>query len=322
MDILKGYAIIIVVLGHCIQAVYSDWSRLDAEKIIIMFHMPLFMAISGYFAASSLKKYTITELIKKRFIQLMLPSLSIGLINVMIIGGSKIIKGKILELDYFCELMFTGLWFLTTLFVLYFIAAVLQRYIKSKYRIIAWLMIYIVLYFLPDIWVFNNLEFLCPFFVIGMKTSSLKWEKTNIWMFLGALIVFICCFQYYDFSYSLYAMGDDCLNTDYLNKTILRLMSGMSGCIISLYLIKIVSSIKVPKLISCIATLGTLTLPIYVLHQKFLTPFRFISLGQCNIAILILITIADVLISIWVYKLLRKNKYVALLLFGERSRNN
>lgn len=55
MDILKGYAIIIVVLGHCIQAVYSDWSRLDAEKMIIMFHMPLFMAISGYFAASSLK---------------------------------------------------------------------------------------------------------------------------------------------------------------------------------------------------------------------------------------------------------------------------
>lgn len=87
MDILKGYAIIIVVLGHCIQAVYSDWSRLDVEKMIIMFHMPLFMAISGYFAASSLKKYTITELIKKRFIQLMLPSLSIGLINVMIIGG-------------------------------------------------------------------------------------------------------------------------------------------------------------------------------------------------------------------------------------------
>lgn len=61
MDILKGLAIIMVVMGHC-----------DAKggKLIYLFHMPLFFFISGYFYN---EKYSPKILIKKRIKSLYLP---------------------------------------------------------------------------------------------------------------------------------------------------------------------------------------------------------------------------------------------------------
>lgn len=52
-----------------------------------MFHMPLFIAISGFFFAKSADKNTIGALIKKRFVGIMLPSLTMGVIDVLLIGG-------------------------------------------------------------------------------------------------------------------------------------------------------------------------------------------------------------------------------------------
>lgn len=55
LDIIKGIAIILVVMGHCIQyGSGNDYytSALFFEenifKFIYSFHMPLFMLISGY----------------------------------------------------------------------------------------------------------------------------------------------------------------------------------------------------------------------------------------------------------------------------------
>ena len=87
MDILKGYAIIIVVLGHCIQTFNPDWRTDNIFVGIYMFHMPLFIAISGFFFVKSADKNTIGTLIKKRFVGIMLPSLTMGVIDVLLIGG-------------------------------------------------------------------------------------------------------------------------------------------------------------------------------------------------------------------------------------------
>lgn len=53
-DIIKGIAIILVVLGHCIQfgSAFSTNLLFFKSSIFIAiysFHMPLFMLISGYF---------------------------------------------------------------------------------------------------------------------------------------------------------------------------------------------------------------------------------------------------------------------------------
>ena len=50
-DSLKGVLILFVILGHAIQAVLGDGCFVNhAFNYIYSFHMPAFMAVSGYFA--------------------------------------------------------------------------------------------------------------------------------------------------------------------------------------------------------------------------------------------------------------------------------
>lgn len=59
VDCIKGGAIILVVLGHCIQFMGpSSYNFFDnfRFKSIYSFHMPLFMAVSGYLFSVTIKK--------------------------------------------------------------------------------------------------------------------------------------------------------------------------------------------------------------------------------------------------------------------------
>lgn len=88
-DILKTYAIFLVILGHVIQTFNLEWRTDEIFLSIYMFHMPLFIAISGYFFVKSAEKRTAMDLVKRRFVNIMLPSLTMGFFNVIIIGGVK-----------------------------------------------------------------------------------------------------------------------------------------------------------------------------------------------------------------------------------------
>lgn len=50
VDLLKGYAIILVVLGHALQYNINNFDNNIVFRIIYSFHMPLFMFASGYVA--------------------------------------------------------------------------------------------------------------------------------------------------------------------------------------------------------------------------------------------------------------------------------
>ena len=62
-DLLRGFAIVLVVLGHCIQngsgADYRSEALYFSDRFyqfIYSFHMPLFMMISGYLSWGSFQK--------------------------------------------------------------------------------------------------------------------------------------------------------------------------------------------------------------------------------------------------------------------------
>ncbi len=50
IDIVKSFAIFMVVLGHCLQYTLPDNYRFSNTLFIMIYsmHMPLFIAISGY----------------------------------------------------------------------------------------------------------------------------------------------------------------------------------------------------------------------------------------------------------------------------------
>ena len=59
LDLLKGFAILLVVLGHAVQ--YNLTKTFDSHpifRVIYSFHMPLFMFISGYVSCISFKGST------------------------------------------------------------------------------------------------------------------------------------------------------------------------------------------------------------------------------------------------------------------------
>ncbi|WP_063690820.1 nodulation factor fucose acetyltransferase NolL [Bradyrhizobium stylosanthis] len=77
-DFAKGILIILVMIGHLLQYImYRDnqyWYS-PYFKSIYMFHMPLFMGISGYLSSGALLRKTFTRGVQERAIQLLLPVL-------------------------------------------------------------------------------------------------------------------------------------------------------------------------------------------------------------------------------------------------------
>lgn len=67
IDALKGFAILLVVLGHAIQAHVPHFDDNLLFRLIYSFHMPLFMFLSGYVAWDRPIK------LGKKFVRLVVP---------------------------------------------------------------------------------------------------------------------------------------------------------------------------------------------------------------------------------------------------------
>ena len=324
MDIVKMYAIVLVVFGHVIQTFDTQWDKNLLELGIYMFHMPLFIAVSGYFFTKSAEKYQFAVLIRKRFVQIMLPSLTMGCLDCLRYGGGRLLKHIEVDSTVLIKMLTDGLWFLTVLFVLTVIGATIHKCCKEsfvKYYIV-WGLVWTIFYFLPDFWVFNQIEFLMPFYVLGIAFRNVDFSKIRVLPVLIAAVVFVVCLAHFNFDATVYNMSSDCLSQQYLKYTGLRLAGGVSGIVVSLYICKWINKIPAPAL-RFLAHIGTITLPIYVLHQKFLLINIFILKFTIeNTLCLMLITGALLILTILTYNILRKNKYVALFLFGETARIN
>lgn len=106
-DSLKGLLMMCVILGHVIQFVYDNYNSSHLFNYIYSFHMPCFMAISGYlsFRTDSRKANYI-----RRFRQLLIPYLSWSILLALLLG-KQMIKIILDPNGYF--------WFLWTLFWIY-----------------------------------------------------------------------------------------------------------------------------------------------------------------------------------------------------------
>lgn len=81
-DAIKLFAIFLVVYGHCILHL-QNYSYDIKENIIYRFytsfHMPLFMAISGYFGSKK-NNLNFTEIVANTWKRLIVPSISFGVL--------------------------------------------------------------------------------------------------------------------------------------------------------------------------------------------------------------------------------------------------
>lgn len=313
-DIVKAVAIWLVVLGHCIQSFYYNYQEISMELAIYMFHMPLFMFISGYFFYPSVQKTSLCKYCFRKFQRLYIPSLFWGLMNVLIIGGGKLLRGKPIDYSYLIDLCFTGAWYLTVLFLIILIGAVIEH-TPYRRKTIIWIAIYVVIYFLPNWWMIKELKFLIPFFVVAILSRQYNIEFKSHLTALFGIIAFMLCLVIYDWGYSMYAMKDNVWEFDYHLKAVVRFVGGLSGIIVVIYLCHYLQLNNVVQTALCV--IGMTTLPIYVLHQNFL---MLISLSGAVIAQWLFCFMSSfliVIISYYAYKLLSKNKLMGRIMFGE-----
>lgn len=133
LDAVKGFAILLVMLGHCI--VLNGLADPYLYDAIAAVQMPLFMAMSGYIAG--LKKPEAVErpdlakraaVLGKRSINYLVPFFS-WMVIVSFPHCLKELKTELFHLDY-------GLWFLATLWIVNLvcmIAALLADFAEYKY---------------------------------------------------------------------------------------------------------------------------------------------------------------------------------------------
>lgn len=76
LDNLKGIAILLVVLGHCIQFTSIEFDDDFIFRLIYSFHMPLFFMISGYVSCKTMVKWNV--IVRRRLYQLILPYILMG----------------------------------------------------------------------------------------------------------------------------------------------------------------------------------------------------------------------------------------------------
>ena len=124
IDALRGFAIVLVVLGHTIQYSAKNFDDLPLFRIIYAFHMPLFMFISGFVYHHEARNPW--PFLRKKFLTLVLPFLSWLLISFLWFNpitashAVEFLVGVIKSPDA------GGLWFLWVLFLINVVMAFSQ----------------------------------------------------------------------------------------------------------------------------------------------------------------------------------------------------
>ena len=177
IDFIKGVAILLVLVGHAIQYCYGaeyfqqgTYFGNPIFKFIYTFHMPLFMAVSGYLLQQTLNNRTELEVAKRRLRQLGLPILSFGVLAFAIkwaVYPMFDIIGCAKELILTCV---GNLWFLWALLCNQLLLLLIRR---MGDKVWMYVLAGVLIYFIPDnSYIPARYTFLYPFLVVGYMTGK------------------------------------------------------------------------------------------------------------------------------------------------------
>lgn len=327
-DVAKALAIFCVIWGHTVcnlSMELNGWLTDPVNSVIIHFHMPLFMFISGYFAFSSLSRDPwITFRNKAR--QLLLPSLTWFIVLSML----AIAFHRNLSSDRIKDILTTlpvSYWFLKALFLCYvitIIGAVIYHWHKWG------LLLYILLIgcFAEQLNYVSTISML-PFFLLGLACNKYRdrvFDK-SIWLFSGCSLIFIsiiCLYHTNNYNIHYFPFKFDLGGVRTL---ILRIIVGFCGSLAILIFLKwLVERCASSTIIRLIGKVGTLTLGIYCIQAFFaeglFKSFAGLTKGMApSIYFYVLTPLASlgvVLISVVIIKYIKKSRWLNFLLLGEK----
>lgn len=194
-DVLKFLAIFLVLWGHVILHLSDAPAAGNGMyNFISSFHMPLFMLISGFFASSSLKLPP-RRFLSKKFFQLLWPCLSFGLLFLLLLAAIGLFDIRFsvgsFSLRGVAYYLWSGLWFLKSLFFCYAVLYVALAVCRGK-SLWGGVLALVVSQIFPMF----KVNSMFPFFLAGWCLSfNIDWLKAHIkavfWVSLPAFAVFL-----------------------------------------------------------------------------------------------------------------------------------
>lgn len=174
IDILKGFLIFLVVWGHSIQLGFGyDYAEGYGcyddciFKLIYSFHMPLFMAISGYLFKYSIVNGLWTSL-RKKINSIVIPYFFYCSLFALVNISSLFSNGfDLLGMYANC------FWFLNSLLFNVLIVSIVVYVIRNRYlQHMMFIVISIAMMFIPQDYLYNTHAYVFPAFCLGFFVNE------------------------------------------------------------------------------------------------------------------------------------------------------
>ncbi|MBO7579917.1 MAG: acyltransferase family protein [Bacteroidaceae bacterium] len=342
-DILKLYAIFLVLWGHSIQYFLSStYYDEPIYRIIYSFHMPLFMMISGFFSISSMSQSPL-DFVRKKFVQLILPTFSwvvvLGLLHILS-RTNFLTQSPSLWMIPIKEAIVSILqgwfsldpfWFLKTCFLCYLLA-----YLGSHLGLNKYLWMSITLVASQCVPHFEDFNLLYPCFVVGMELrENRKFYNRVCHHYLWPLGLFMIMLCFWD----QFFWGDDGFwktmiasymhtNNQILLESFSRLYKLTIGIAGSLAFIGMACALipqeKTNKVMSLCCSWGQYTLGVYILQTILVENIlaRYVVLDDLNFfvfnfCVAPIISFICLISCIYIIKIITKSPLVAFYFFGK-----
>lgn len=200
-DIIKGVAIILVVLGHCIQfgSAFSTNFLFFKSPIFIAiysFHMPLFMLISGYFFYNSINKHSWKDNIKTRFTRLLIPLFTWNTIHQLILTLNLYLNTYPISWENHIKSYFINIWFLWALFWCSLVVLIINRFFRGNIWI--YFILGCIFLLLPNAYHISLYVYMYPYFIIGYIWNKYKlfYKINSLCLSTKIIVVSILCILY------------------------------------------------------------------------------------------------------------------------------
>lgn len=321
VDYLKAFTCLLVVIGHLLQSLQKAGipQNLQLTNFIIyyiyLFHMPLFMCISGFlYSKKKLEETSLSGYIKfekRKLIDLMIPYFIFYLlylgINILFAKDVNTPKGKE-ELLGILNNPMSPYWFLYALMAIFLITPVLEKIFKenkNKVFILYTILKIISIFYQPNIYFIKSISAYGIYFYLGCFISDKKLigkREQSIFILLHFVIAIII-FKY--------------LNN--VNKYIYQFIAlCMAICGIIVY-IEIFKNVEKNKVLN---TFKSYIFQIFLLHTIFAAGIRIILLKfkiQNYFIHFIVGILSSIYLPVFVSKISEKIKYTQILFFPTRT---
>ncbi len=337
IDSVKGFAILLVMIGHCIVLNGLNTSDPFLYDVIKSVQMPLFMVVSGVLAAIKVKATGSGNGMKKigaRAVSYLVPFFSwFVIVHLYVHAKAGALSGQMF-LKELKELLFQtdrGLWFLMTLFVATVCVTAAQT-IADKMckpgtaKAVCFTAISIVFYFLFFLQSRSGNTFLSPSLMVqyfpfyltgylacgyGAKALTVL-KKAEPFLVAGMLIVFILMAAFLDLTAPV----------DGVITLAMQMLASFLGTV-SVYAIVYRMAEKKTEKQNFLSFIGLYTLEIYVLHFRFA---RLLGLSEKGLQLyspegilwlVLSFAVMSILTAVCIV-ILQRIPIVSLLLFGKK----